>query len=1441
MSLLSGCTKAQLDEFQFNDKSAPFNIFHLFDGYAALTAAWNSVPGITGNQKMAQMMIDDIPGTAEFLYILSFLMDRSGSPGLGLLDHIKATLALATNSSERFYGNNRVGPTYNINSFYGDNSAPTYLNDFYGFLDEISRNTGGSSPKVGSSVVSIISKIMPYLQTKSDADLARFMEELYMPTFYTETDYGGTVVRVREGNYSTAAAAGLSDNSISSLKVPFGFKVTLYPEVDFGGIPWTFDSNSINIDTASDQASSLKVEKNPTAMKDLAELLAQPVAMADFPMWIDTKGTADAGDDELVTNYADMNTHGNIADSNLGNMASGMQSLISGLITLMNGKTTDRAFLYDLFGNLNDALNNKEMIKRTIWNLSNYFTTNGSIYGTKNISTVDPDFVTGVYNTDFTNTLYSNAELKETLQEFLTLAGGLFQRDDRRSSMTYKTLGTTSQEYPFTKVPQLIDNLYINWDQTQLKESIYDMIRYDALGRDRRSGPPAYAASMLEHLLFLGGITGNFGFKHLADGRELGSGSIDPLCATSDCVGNRHGHGEHVGYLTLNDSLFSCQANGLDIYATLFAGGGAALGSKYRSKHSFAEADRDDYVFEYSWDYPALHFLSGACAGDQGVPNGGNDGGGDGAVTDAYKPFAANGIGTKDLASWTFSLIARVCIEGEGPYYYKDPAATTATIGAFTGRKYLRPDGRIYALVNDAGDYFYPVDGGNDAVDSTSSPSGQRWNRFKSSWETDYYLLRDALGNNYNPSDMSGGATGATASGSLTYDEITLSNSQRQCASHEEAIFRNYQWVLNEKKMVLVIPLVVLGAVPVFQIVEGNGVTGLSMARKYRDNNVWAKAGTDGSSTIPGDYRVTVLPLGVTGDFVYSTIDRGTLTPAAIGQNIVVLSRLAFPRSPVFTGTYYRHKLLGSLRVNNDSENTDQGFSAWSSSDQGDQVWKKRNSLVPLLIALIENLHIKSYYTNDTNYNNAVAKMLSGLQPLVKPLIFFNYDISNLMNILDNPTRKRDGVAKNCWLPRVKGTDVQYRYHHSRYLMPDVDVSGFDYSTSSLDGWYGGDNARNFYAPKEIPTILSVLLDSDTSTTRLEKTQRADGLLAVLTKYTAGTSGRPDETVTMATHTEPGTAAINDILYGLEQLTSSMKMAEATAITIYRKQSKATAPVTFITKQLNPPLWIFNKRQRPNEPTKYIDIDAEKMLNKLLGGDNGLDITKGLNQFHDDLDTFLYNDGKPDWTNLTNANDDGALDNLYTVTSKFLIQGAQYPISINLFNIIDALYLHNPTPAEIKGALYNIGKLFAYYDGSHLPTPVWLLQGDTGFKTLYDFLMAAVPILDNEMALYSSTKVQAKGATYRSLLSSLEHASADNGLMQFIVDSASLGPYSSGDLLNDLPLWLDSNLISGADTVFYSTMSEMLQLMADIAFYAPSEEGLYSIYDQYGFQRNEMR
>ena len=76
-------------------------------------------------------------------------------------------------------------------------------------------------------------------------------------------------------------------------------------------------------------------------------------------------------------------------DSDLGNMSAGMSSVMYGMITLLNGETVDREGMYDLIENLQDAIGDPEIVKRLIWNMSNYFTTNGSVYGTLNTTNTD--------------------------------------------------------------------------------------------------------------------------------------------------------------------------------------------------------------------------------------------------------------------------------------------------------------------------------------------------------------------------------------------------------------------------------------------------------------------------------------------------------------------------------------------------------------------------------------------------------------------------------------------------------------------------------------------------------------------------------------------------------------------------------------------------------------------------------------------------------------------------------------------------------------------------------------------------------------------------------------------------------------------------------------------------------------------------------------------
>ncbi|GAA2377121.1 glycosyl hydrolase family 95 catalytic domain-containing protein [Dactylosporangium salmoneum] len=83
------------------------------------------------------------------------------------------------------------------------------------------------------------------------------------PTFYPDINYGGTGVTLAAGNYDIAQlqAAGIANDSISSIRVPAGYTVTAYADGGFTGTSWTFtaDTPSLIATGNNDQISSLRV------------------------------------------------------------------------------------------------------------------------------------------------------------------------------------------------------------------------------------------------------------------------------------------------------------------------------------------------------------------------------------------------------------------------------------------------------------------------------------------------------------------------------------------------------------------------------------------------------------------------------------------------------------------------------------------------------------------------------------------------------------------------------------------------------------------------------------------------------------------------------------------------------------------------------------------------------------------------------------------------------------------------------------------------------------------------------------------------------------------------------------------------------------------------------------------------------------------------------
>jgi hypothetical protein len=1414
--IIMSCSKtfSWSDAFQTNNTAAPFDLFHLFDGYPALKAAWDSVPGKTGNEKLADMLNEDIPTGAEFMKIVAHLLDSADYPGLDLLDDLKETIGLVNTTGVRLYGHSGQNAGNPIGSFFANDQPADMVENFYSMLDEITNDVGGTTPRVSASVMGMTVKILDYVLAKNEADIEKTMNDLIEDL--TDPDF----------------------------------------KEDFA---------------------------------DLMDIAAPLVSMADYPMWYHEVPDK-PGDDYLEKDYSKMNSSDSI-DSGMGNTALGVNLLMKGMVDILNGETIDRASMYDLFDSLNRALADPEVVKRLIWNLANYGTTGGYFYKTQQTGNNDVDQY--VYSTSSEN-LYSDVNLKATVKELLTGAGDLLLRDDRRSSLVYRP-GMTSENYTLAYVLKNVKKAYINWDQAQIKESLYDLLRVDMFGRDRRTDPNAYSSNFLEHLLYLGDIGINYGYAHKANANEVKS---NPTYDPYSTVLREHGHGRQIGAVTLNDVLFSIQSQknplaGVGNYELGFenvmVNGESVPVNKgrnrtYRSKNSFTIADRDKYKFAFSVNIPAAHFLSSPVIADFGVPkalNGGNVNGYGGDDVDEYMPYSPNGLGIKDMTSFTFSSMVRTCWEGEGPYYYKDPAAPIVTIGGFTGRKYLRPDGRIYALVNDQGQYFYPPDGGNDIDDNGD---GQRENRYHATFDTDYYMieqehLQSGETRKYyvpiekeGPRDYMGRSTieASTADGPRCrhYEEIIAENyAGRGCASQEEAIFRNMQWLMNEKKIVFILPLWAAGEPQVlcgsdllragiesavFQVLEANGLSGFGAARKYRDNGVWAKANTSGSSDIPGDYRMIVMstpiryelyiaglwtvdPIGITkatSAQVYDDIlGKGAGLPGALAHNVYAITRFAFPRSPKITinsgNMNYEHYLIGSRNISNPNGTTDKGFST------NDDIWKKRNSLIPIFIALCAPLVDKSYYNGPTDYNNAPLKMLEGLGWVTKPLMYFNKDIGS--------TNGFPGVAKNSWQVRLKGypKNEAVRYE-SEYLVPFARslVSDWDIYKNQSEAipeatkWMGSWRALNYYTPADLPTVLSILVDSDTSADRSNTNRRADGLLAKMVEYPEFPN-RPAVTETPLNWTlsDKNDKAIDKICQGLEQLTTGMKGTKARGTEINEQMSDGTINTI---KQLDPPEWRFQLRPRYGDNTKYVDMDLDDLLNRLVGEE----ADEGLNQYRDT--NANYADGL-DWTDITEPvagkkYGDGIVDSLYMLTNEFLVKdvnGSNHCISEYLFDIFDVMAQHTLTEAQVKGLQYTLAKLLAYFDGSE-----WVLQGDDSFKNLYHLLAVAVPNIDKEMANYADQNGIIKGSAYKSLLKSTQIGSREDELVAWILATATSQPYLSRDVLTELEMWLESDLISAPNTAFYSTLAEMLMKMGGIIQYSPSTEMFYSIYDQYGFQAN---
>jgi hypothetical protein len=979
-----------------------------------------------------------------------------------------------------------------------------------------------------------------------------------------------------------------------------------------------------------------------------------------------------------------------IENTGLGNAVSGIDFLLTGITDMISTNNTYdgpavRQNLYDILREVGALLNspsfkasNYAVLTNLLKNIENYFTLGGANLSAEYRNTSNP---------------YVNAELRNTVKEIWPTLAKLFIREQVHPDYSLiKTGGARSPIELLTRSLHMLKDAGIDYSNTtdySLEPSLKNLVKYNAYGEDRATA--AYKVSYLDHLLFTCAASYNFGYL------TRGSCSGEPYNNLD------HGHGRSTkGVLTVNDTMYSLTNREMGTTAGNKDSYNLALDIRtwqgdriWRAYTYFTNAQRSGKEFYLGKDFPALCLLPSGCIGDVGIPNGGikalTPSGDDTSGNDykTYFPYAADGKGIGNTTNWMMSWVARVCWDGAGPYYSTQGAYLTNNAGNgslpdWPGKGstnywvYFKPNGEVYAYVDKNPAtwlYYYPATGNdvvdtkavNDPYDSSLEPNGQRFNRYRCKLISDYFLLlegdtagsysappmnargvADSLVENSNPADHR--AYHLTVSGARQPHYIRLfeklqearqaDNAKRECATHEIAMYRNFQWLMLEKKFVFAIPMIIRAGMltcwinaNAMVVMEANGFLGQANIKKYGNsstNGYWVLRGDRGdlsqsdgvTSNIPdygdssyrGDARIIVFAkpdeIALTGDRIDPEVvwdnvlgnaaaTSGYVLPDVIGRNLAPALNMAFPtqdcRGPNMGtggGTNFQNTIA--------SDSTAIG-------DNGQAIWQNRSKIFPILVALFGVLMDGSYYEpagsgGDYNYSGTAHKyplldVLEGLMiPLSKPLMRY---------YTESESYTGGSASRGRWVPRLNAEPTINGQTRFDYFQP-IMSGGVDYRPRSVLR-----TVPSFLADQTTGTyydgLISILADNTRIVTKLVS------LLQRMGDYDG--AGSPYRDVA-----DGGNGILENVSKGLEQIITSVQVdrSEASATGRSWLGYNNTADETRYDSLLNNNrfgwmFWDVNNR-RAGTP---ISVDLGVLLDELIGDNT----TKGISKFVDNHET----------------------------------------------------------------------------------------------------------------------------------------------------------------------------------------------------------------------------
>ncbi|MCB1144409.1 MAG: hypothetical protein KDK54_19300 [Leptospiraceae bacterium] len=765
----------------------------------------------------------------------------------------------------------------------------------------------------------------------------------------------------------------------------------------------------------------------------------------------------------LITKGEDLTYKGLFINSTF---REGTETLLNGLVdSSIIGDLSFRTNLVSMAYSLGDMMYKKAgfsdfksaetVFKELIVNLEKYYTSGGSGYSSE----------------------YSDSTYPSEFQSVLIELYGLIKKlVITPTSLTKDSTCPSNSALPISIAHELLVNLALfdfTTSMTDVDSSLKNLIRLDFKGKDRTyTNNGSITATALESLFYLLSIVDSFGYTW-----------EDTVSCSSNTGCTNHITGYTGGAMAVGDTLWSLQSvirsddtfNFKNILKL-------SSGSRNIFKNNIEVSTNNGNPVDIN--AKVLRLLETESIG---------------ATNPITNTSITDNVYTKTVP-WVMNWIKRVMYQGYGPYYNKNKKDAFGNIYA--------PDGSIYY------------------TDSTSSNA-----RYKSSWTTgDYKICLEKSGNIYRwiglggrESDGSTIAHPAAACSSTpsppsssswyyTVSEIAKTDSERAVDSDEEAFYKNFQWLMYEKRFVVVIPAraKLHSSVPfeegLFIIAIGNGLKGMmGLKPNCGPNNSLNDCGTyngvwnsDVSSTpslklktysdqntdlqtfssVPGDsvlmlegwgygssgtsttlQTTLVLPTLVYNLLIPSPADVKGLIPPAISQNFDVFERLGF---------------LNSNSVPPSSVNT---------------YWSERNKITPLVVALAKALDDQVDVANNKNPHS----LLSDLSKLLARPFFFNettdYVSSNTSgSSLMNPTCS----ASSC-----------------KPLIPSVRMVVTTSNTYGIRTPKAG--SSDFYPNTGLRSLVSILIENnrryqDGALNLLSKTDILTGLTAM-----AGSLGKSEK------------------------------------------------------------------------------------------------------------------------------------------------------------------------------------------------------------------------------------------------------------------------------------------------------------------------------------------